>query len=147
MTEDNGCALQPGLKLRTLGSDSYREKIWGFEDILRGTLIFKYSNVQMCKSNFTPVFRRFVPSLGVSSQKFEQVIIRCYYCVQMALLNLDKIVLHRTVLGPSCPHCACALEACELPDKPAWWKRLLHGKNMIQYKCKGCGRQYELFKK
>ncbi|MES2628754.1 MAG: hypothetical protein V4616_07270 [Bacteroidota bacterium] len=67
----------------------------------------------------------------------------------MALLNLDKIVLNRTVVGAGCPVCGNALNrnTTAPPTKLPWWL-VLRRRNVAHcFECQDCGKAYWLIEK
>ena len=65
----------------------------------------------------------------------------------MALLNLDKIMLHRTVVGITCPSCAGLLEA--IIEKSGWLRKLSGKKERVKmrYRCQDCRKRFEMSEK
>ncbi|RYD53615.1 MAG: hypothetical protein EOP52_05635 [Sphingobacteriales bacterium] len=60
----------------------------------------------------------------------------------MALLNLTKIILHRSVQGVTCPACRGLLEAMPVPS--GWFRKWIVKKERVCYRCPDCGRRYLL---
>ncbi len=60
----------------------------------------------------------------------------------MALLNLETIILYRTVQGMSCPACGGGLEA--LPVPAGWLRKWMGKKDPPRYRCPDCTRRYRL---
>jgi uncharacterized protein with PIN domain len=66
------------------------------------------------------------------------------HCVQMAILNLDKIILRRTISGVACPVCGGLLEV--LLKEPGWLRKMIRKKEnkKVRYRCKDCRRRYKM---
>lgn len=62
----------------------------------------------------------------------------------MALLDLNKIVLQRTVIGITCPGCGGLLEAVLV--KAGWQQkqRVKKLKPTGHYRCQDCRRHYQM---
>ncbi len=62
----------------------------------------------------------------------------------MAILDLDKIVINKTIIGITCPVCSGNLI---LISKPAKFKKIsrIISFTVRSYKCEVCDRSYKLF--
>lgn len=63
----------------------------------------------------------------------------------MPLLDLSRIILHRTVIGITCPSCSGNLQAV-IPEGKGFWRRLLpvRFRKTFRYRCEDCGQRFRM---